>query len=263
MKRIVKYLREADVESVDIDGNERLSVHKKVLSRKPILSAVFKDFHQLFDSFDRQFFAGGGLRVELGSGVAPMRNSFPDVLATDIVPAEGLDKLLDAQAIDLEPDSVRVIFAQNCFHHLSKPEQFFQELNRVLSVGGGAILLEPYHGPLAAFLFKRLFNTEGYDKDYPTWETPATGPMNGANQALSYIVFVRDREHLSRQFPKLEIVHKCTCNNYLMYLLSGGLNFKQLIPNFAAPVFRLFQFLSTPLSRWIALHHIIIIRKIG
>jgi SAM-dependent methyltransferase len=158
---------------------------------------------------------------------------------------------------------VRVVFGQNCFHHFPHPDRFFGELERVLQPGGGVILLEPYFGPFASLLFKRLFTSEGYDKKFPSWETPVAGPMNGANQALSYIVFNRDRREFERRFPSLKIVHEEPCRNYLKYLLSGGLNFRQLVPYWASPLIRALQWALSPLDRWLALHHVVVLRKEG
>lgn len=254
-------LRDPSVKNVDVDGGDRLRVHSRMLAQKPMLKKVFTGFHHMFDRLDEKYLSGTGARVEIGAGVAPIRDSYPDVLATDIVPGPGLDRVLDAEKMDFPDGSVRVLFGQNCFHHFPHPTRFFEELERVVVPGGGVILLEPYHGPLAAFLFRRMFHTEGYDKDFPSWETPASGPMNGANQALSYIVFKRDRAEFGRRFPHLHIVHQEPCNNYLMYLFSGGLNFRQLWPNWAAPLLSLIQKLLSPFNRWLALHHVVVIRK--
>jgi hypothetical protein len=106
-----------------------------------------------------------------------------------------------------------------------------------------------------------MFHTEGYDKAYPFWDVPTVGPMNGANQALSYIVFERDRAEFERCFPDLSIVHHEICGNYLGYLLSGGLNFRQLLPNWGTPLLPMMQALLSPFDRWLALHHIVVIRK--
>lgn len=261
MKWLIELLRDPSVTSLDVDAGERMAVHGRMLARKPMLRAVFTDFHHLFHRLDGRFLSADGLRLEIGAGVSPIRDSYPDVLATDIVPAPGLDRTLDAQDMDLAEGSVRVVFGQNCFHHFPDPERFFAELERVLPVGGGAVLLEPYHGPFASFVFRRLFHSEGYDKEFPSWQTPVAGPMNGANQALSYIVFTRDRAEFERRFPRLAIVHQETCNNYLQYLLSGGLNFRQLAPDWAAPLLAAVQWLLAPASRWLALHHVIVLRR--
>lgn len=261
MNRFVDLLREPSLRELNVDGAGRLDVHGRILTGKRMLRDVFIEFHHRFDELDNSYFSGEGIRLEIGAGVAPMRDTFPDVLATDVVASGSLDRQLDAQAMDLQPQSVRAVFGQNCFHHLSKPALFFGELERILVPGGGAILLEPYHGPLASFLFKRLFNTEGFDKNYGSWETSSTGPMNGANQALSYIVFERDRTLFEEKFPNLEIAHQERCSNYLKYLLSGGLNFRQLAPDWTGPIITGTQWLLTPLDRWLSLHHIVVLRK--
>jgi SAM-dependent methyltransferase len=261
MRSFLDFLRDPSMDALNADDASRIALHKAMFDRKRMLREVFVEFHHLFDRLDRRYFSGRGTRLELGAGVAPMRDSYPSVIATDIVFAPHLDRELNAEAMELESESVHAVFGQNCFHHFPHPDRFFDELERVLVPGGGAVLLEPYYGPFATFLFKRLFKTEGFDKSYPSWETPITGPMNGANQALSYLVFTRDRAVFERKHPRLKIVHQAPVGNYLKYLLSGGLNFKQLLPDwFAGPIGVLERIIS-PLNRWIALHHVIVIRK--
>ena len=256
------FLRASEVDGVNVDSADRMRAHGEVLAKKPLLQQVFREFHEMFRALDDKFFTGVGKRIELGAGVAPIRDTYPDVLATDIVEDLNLDLVLNAQDMDLEKNSVRSFYGQNCFHHFPQPSEFFAELDRTLVPGGGAIVLEPYYGPLASFLYKRLFKTEGFDKKFPKWETPADGPMHGANQALSYIVFVRDREIFEEKFPNLEIVHQEVCKNHLKYLISGGLNFNQLLPNFMGPVIEFFQWVSSPFNRWTALHHVVVIQKV-
>jgi SAM-dependent methyltransferase len=261
MKLLLEWLRDPSVRGVDVDAGDRLTQHARMLARKRMLREVFQEFHHLFHGLDRQWLSGEGQRVELGAGVAPMRDSYPDVVSTDVVPGPKLDRVLDAQAMDLPDRSVRVFFAQNCFHHFPDPDAFFAELERVLVPGGGVVMIEPYYGPAASFLFKRLFQTEGFDKAAPSWQTPVTGPMNGANQALSYLVFVRDRAEFERRHPQLEIVHQRPLGNYLKYLLSGGLNFRQLLPDFMTPVVGCVEACLAPLRRWLGLHHVVVLRR--
>jgi len=261
VSRILDRLMERELRGVDVDEIDRFVVHSQVLARKRILRDVFTEFHQTFDRLDRMYLTGVGARIELGAGVSPIRASYPDVLATDIVPAEGLDRVLNAQAMDLPDGSVRALFGQNCFHHFPDPRLFLDEALRVLSVGGGVVLLEPYYGPVASFLFKRIFASEGFDKSCPTWSVSQSGPMNGANQALSYLVFNRDRSLFEKEYPSFRIVHHGLCGNYLRYLLSGGLNFKSLCPDGAADFLKVVERLVSPLNRWIALHHVIVLRK--
>src|SRR6202035_5324784 len=97
-------------ENLDVDGVDRLQIHAAILRRKPMLAVVFRECHELMLRLDRQTFGSTpGMRVELGAGVAPITGTFPEVLATDIVPGPGLDAVLDAQSLDLPDDSVRAL----------------------------------------------------------------------------------------------------------------------------------------------------------
>ena len=261
MRGLLDRLREPGSDSLDLDGAARLEWHRSVLARKRMTREVFLECHALLRLLDQQYLTGEGLAIEVGAGAAPMQDRDPAVVSADVVYGPHLDCVLDAQRIGLRASSLRVLYAQNAFHHFPKPERFFGELERVLSPGGGAVLLDPFYGPAATFLFKRLFRSEGFDKTYPSWETPAVGPMNGANQALSYVVFVRDRERFEARFPSLRIVHSEPVGNYLRYLVSGGLNFRQLLPDRTIPALRLLERVSSPLRRLFALHHVIVLKK--
>lgn len=259
--KVLDLLREPSVDDLHVDGGDRLVLHQAQLEKKRLLRQTFREFHYTFRNLDEKYFGStAGVRIELGAGVAPVRDTFPDVLATDIVASERLDFVLDAEHMNLGDSTVRALYAQNCFHHFADPAQFFLEVERVVAPGGGVILIEPYFGPLAQWLFKRLFSTEGFDPTVLSWRQLIEGPMSGANQALSYVVFFRDRALFRKQFPALEIVETAPLANYLSYLLSGGLNFRQLWPNSLAPVLQGLQWLLSPFDRWLALHHVIVLR---
>lgn len=257
-----RFLSEKSMIGVDVDSPDRLYIHKQILNKKSILKKVFYEFHHQMITMDKSFFGDTeGLKVELGAGVCPVKESYPDVLASDIVAGEGLDCVLDAQSMDLADNSVRAVFGQNCFHHFPQPEKFFSELCRVLVPGGGAILIEPYYGPFASVLYKHLFSSEDFDKSSPVWDVSAEGPMKGANQALSYIVFVRDVEEFNKKYPQLEVVLKKPLTNYLRYFLSGGLNFRSLVPKFMEKPIKFIEWILSPLAGIFALHYIIVIRR--
>lgn len=259
---LIDLLRDPLLAGIDVDSTDRLTIHLMMLKRKRMLRELFVEYHHLFRKLETQYLTGFGIKVEIGAGVSPMRDSYPEVLATDIVGANHLDKVVNAEAMDFPNNSVKVIYGQNCFHHFPHPELFFHELERVLVSGGGSILLEPYYGPFASFLYKRLFKTEGFDKLEKSWETPMEGPMNGANQALSYIVFIRDRKIFENKFPNLQIVHQEIAGNYLKYLLSGGLNFRQILPDCLTGLVTVVEKIFLPLNKWIALHHVVVIKKV-
>src|SRR5262249_32823729 len=152
--------------------------------------------------------------------------------------------------------------AIHCFHHLPDPYRFLAEVARVCRPGGGTVMIDPFYGPFASFVYKRLFTSEHFDRSGPA--TVVTGgPISGANQALSYIVFVRvrDRERLARQFPGLELVAMEPITNYVRYMVSGGLNFRQLLPDEMIPSLKRVEAVLSPLRRLLALHQLIVVRK--
>jgi SAM-dependent methyltransferase len=261
MQALLDRLREPGLAGVALDGPARFAAHRRVLERKRMLRDVFEECRRSMRRLAQTHLTTSAPAIELGAGVAPMRDTFPEVLATDVVHAPRLDLVVDAQALPFRNASLGVVYAQNAFHHLPRPERFFRELVRVLTPGGGAVLLEPAHGVLASWLYPRLFASEGYDKRSESWETPQSGPMNGANQALAYVVFVRDRERFERAHPQLEVVAIEPMPNGLRYLLSGGLNFRQLCPDAAGGMLRALEHLLAPVRASLALHQVIVLRK--
>ncbi|MGV8941727.1 MAG: methyltransferase domain-containing protein [Lysobacter sp.] len=254
-------LYEPEVSGCAVDGPQRLNAHRTVLLRKKMIRSVFDEFHRQFHELDSRYFSGDGLVVELGAGVYPIKESFPYVVATDIVPAPHLDRQLNAQDMDLGDKSVHAFYLQNVFHHFPCPDEFFSEASRTLESGGGVIMIEPAAGFMAGFIYPRLFATEGYDKNALGWQTPIGGPMSGANQALSHLVFDRDIARFTARYPELEVVHRDVLPNYLRYVVSGGLNFRSLLPDFFSPLLKLVEWILWPARSWLGLHRIIVLRK--
>ena len=257
------WLSEPRLRDVDVESDERITLHHEILREKQLLRNVFEEFYRLCMALDREHFTGEGLRVEIGAGTSLFKTLYPEIISTDIKAAPHLDMAVDAQAMPFEDSTVRAVFGINCFHHLPAPGRFFKELERVLLTGGGCVLIEPYHGLLAGSFYSRVFDTEHFDKTQASWDDPgeSMGAMRGANQALSYIVFERDRREFENRFPHLEIVTHRPLRNYLRYLLSGGLNFRQLTPSIASPLIKLAEFSLIPLESVLALHHVIVLRK--
>lgn len=244
-----------------VEQEGRINRHAEAFARKPALRKLFKDIHTILRAQDDRWFTGTGTRIELGAGVAPMRDTYPDVKATDIVPAPHLDSVADAQNLDVQAGSVRALYLQNCFHHLPDPEAFFRSSQRALAPGGGIVMLEPHWGPIASVIYPRLFKEEGFDKTQAEWTTPMDGPILGANQALSYIVLKRDRTRYEKLFPNLKLVASGVMPNYMRYVLTGGLNFPQLLPTMMFPVLKGVETVMSPAARVIGLHQWFVIRK--
>ena len=124
--------------------------------------------------------------------------------------------------------SLRALFLTHVFHHIPDVERFLREAERVLVPGGVIAMIEVPHTPLARFFF-RHFHPEPYDDRAATWAFDQSDAMLDSNQALSWIVFFRDRERFERLFPGLG-VDPPGFLPWLGYLVSGGVTRRNLVP---------------------------------
>jgi hypothetical protein len=110
-------------------------------------------------------------------------------------------------------------------------------------------------------LFKRLFTQESYDTDAAEWPRHGRAQIaSDANQALSYIVMRRDLARWQQEFPGLELVLDDP-HTHLAYLLSGGDNFRQMVPDVLSGVVLSVEDLLAPLNPLVALQHTIVVRR--
>lgn len=263
VNQLRRIMYEPRVRDVPVDDNALLGIHGAVLREKPLLRSAFETFYTDMAGYCDRFFKVPGIEVELGTGVGFFKQMRPQLKTSDVRKGPHIDLEIDAQAMDLPDASVRCIYAINVFHHLPEPELFFSELDRVLQPGGGCVLVEPNGEFFSALVHRHLHTDEHFDPNAEGWKTQYIGgPLSGANQALSYIVFQRDREEFNRKWgDKLEIVHHGYEINSLRYLLSGGLNFRSLAPSFMTPVIKGIEYALSPLRRFWSLHQVIVIRK--
>jgi SAM-dependent methyltransferase len=261
IEKIKDLLTHPKIKGLDVNSSEIVDVSREILHSKKMFKQVITEFYNTCYNADKKYFTQEGKKLEIGAGVSFIKEIYLEVITSDIKKTSHLDLEIDALSMDFKNASIGAIYGLNCFHHLPNPGAFFKELDRVLVSGGGCVLIDPYHGPFSSFLYKRLFQDETFDKAQKNWQDPENEIMKGANQALSYIVFKRDLKVFNEQNPTLEIISQKPLNNYLRYLISGGLNFKALLPNFMTPVIRFIEFILIPINHLFALHQVIIIRK--
>lgn len=166
--------------------------------------------------------------IELGSGGSFLNLSIPHLIRTDVEEREGI-AAVDAQSLPYSDHSLSAIFMSHVLHHIPNVRLFFKEADRTLKKGGVISLIEVAHTPLARFIFSN-FHTEPYNDQVKDWEFKSTHNMD-ANQALSWVIFFRDKERFEKEFPNFEI-EKIQYMPWLTYLLSGGVTKPQMLPTF-------------------------------
>jgi hypothetical protein len=94
-------------------------------------------------------------------------------------------------------------------------------------------LIEPWVTPWSRWVYTHLHH-EPFDPEASAWELPASGPLSGANGALPWILFCRDRSRFERELPDLE-VRSIRPIMPLRYLLSGGISLRLSMPAWSFP----------------------------
>lgn len=100
-------------------------------------------------------------------------------------------------------------------------------------------MIEPWVTPWSRFVYTYLHH-EPFEPEAQSWEFPSAGPLSGANSALPWIVFSRDREQFIREFPLLGLESIKPAMPFL-YLLSGGVSMRSLQPGWTFPLWRSFD----------------------
>jgi len=218
---------------IPIDAPERTLEHKKIILGKPFLKKIYIDWYESF--IDESKKLPEGKILELGSGGGFLKDLIPSIITSDILDLPNNDMVFSALDMPFDTNSLSGIFMVDTFHHIPDSHLFLKEAIRTLKVGGKIVMIEPANSIWGRFIYKNFhhepFNPEG------DWSIPNSGPMSGANGALPWIVFERDKEKFKNEFPGFEI-ENIQYHTPMRYLLSGGVSFKQFVPNFSFEFFK-------------------------
>ena len=219
-----------------LDCADRAHDLRQLILRKPALRLLYTKFYQRYvECLERC--PQKGLIVEIGSGAGLSKHMVPEIITTDILPYSTIDLCSDAKQMPFKNGSLRAIFLLNTLHHIPDVERFFGEALRCLQPNGRILIVDQYLGWFSNWIFK-FFHHEPFNPNALTWAFHTTGPLSGANGALCWIIFYRDRKRFEQLFPDLGI-HSITPHSPLCYWLAGGLKSWSLLPE------KLFQYAST------------------
>jgi SAM-dependent methyltransferase len=257
--KMLKIFQEKSKAGVLPGTPQYFQIEKKVITSRPLLKLCYDNWYKkLLDDESTVPSENKGSLLELGSGGSYLKEIRPDIITSDLVRGVA-DRVIDAREIPFKNSSLRAIFLTHVFHHIPDVEKFLSEADRLLVKGGVISMVEVSHTPLARFVFKR-FHPEPFDAKTIKWSFDQKNSMMDANQALSWIVFYRDKRLFNRKFPNLVLENR----RYLpwfCYLLSGGVKMKNYTPGFLVPFIKLIEFLLIPLRPFFSLHWHITIRK--
>lgn len=198
--------------------------------------------------------------LELGSGSSYIKEIRPDIITSDVAPGIA-DMVVDGRKLPFGDNSLRAIFLTHVFHHIPDVGQFLREAGRVLVPGGVISIVDETHTPFARFFFGRI-HPEPYDDRAQSWSFAEGNSMLDSNQALTWIVFDRDRAPFEREFPEL-IFEQRRYLPWFGYLMSGGVNLRSFFPAFLTGAVDGADRFLRRFDSTFAIHWHMTIRKVG
>lgn len=242
--------------SFDLDSSERTIFHRQIILNKPFLKRLYSEWYKVF--CDAIHGLPKGKLVELGSGGGFFKDMEPSVICSDVLPLPTNDMTFSALNMPFENNEVSGIFMIDTFHHIPDAEKFIKEADRILKKEGEIIMIEPANSFLGRIIYQNLhhepFNRKG------DWKIPDAGPLSGANVALPWIVFERDVKLFMDKFPNFTIT-EIKYHTPLRYLISGGVSFKQIVPNMSFPFFTWLDRMLSSISKGFSMFVTIKIKK--
>lgn len=210
-----------------LDAPERTILHREILLKKKFMRELYREWYLYFKKSLTDI--PKGKVIEIGSGGGFLKEIIPEVITSDVMLLSTNDMVFSALDMPFANSELSAILMVDTFHHLPDCAQFLREAERVLADKGKIVMIEPANSFWGQFIYKNFhhepFNPKG------DWTFPTSGPLSGANGALPWIVFKRDKDKFAELFPNLKIV-RMRNQTPLRYLLSGGFTLKQLLPDF-------------------------------
>ena len=234
----------------DLDDVRTSLAHREIILQKKFLRKIYEKWYSVFISESHK--VPPGILLELGSGGGFLKELLPQVITSDIQKIDFCDKCFNAEQMPFKDGEISAIFMINVFHHIPNPASFLSEAQRTLKSGGKIVMIEPANSFWGRWIYQH-FHHEPFDPK-GGWTIPSTGPLSGANGAMPWIYFERDVELFKSKFPQLQI-ESIKYHTPLLYLVSGGVSRKALVPLWSWGIFDGVENILTKITKHASMFH--------
>ena len=218
--------------NMSIDDPQTTVLRAEILREKAFLRRIYETWYRLLIE---NIPSGEGQIAEIGSGAGFLKELYPRAITSEVFHSLNVNVVYDATSMPFKAGALRCLLFVDVLHHIPDPAAFFSEASRCVKSGGRCLMVEPWNTGWSRWVYKHLHH-ERFDV-HGGWTIPSAGPLSGANGALPWILFERDREIFSKRFPEWKI-KGITPLMPLVYLLSGGISLRSIFPTWAYPFFR-------------------------
>jgi SAM-dependent methyltransferase len=237
-----RLLAHPDTRDLSIDDPRTTERRRGIIHSNRFLWRIYDEWYRLISGLIPE---GPGRVFELGSGAGFLERYIPGLITTEVLPVSGIEIALDARRLPFASGSLKGIAMVDVLHHIPDNRAFLAEAQRCLRPGGRILMIEPWVSAWSRPVYTYLHH-EPFVPDAADWSFPSTGPLSGANGALPWIIFERDRSRFEREFPDLAIEAVRPFMPF-RYLISGGVSMRQLMPEVT---FGAWRKLESWLCRW-------------
>ena len=253
-----KWLEHPLTRGLDLDDPATTELRRRVICEKPFLRDIYRDWYA---AMAKDVLAGPGAVLEIGSGAGFFEEFQPGLIRSETFLCSGIRVVLDGLRLPFRQDALRAIVMTNVLHHLPDPRRFFGEALACVRPGGAIVMIEPWVTRWSTLVYTRLHH-EPFDPDAVHWEFPSSGPLSGANGALPWILFSRDRAQFEREFP-LWSIERVTPMMPLRYLVSGGVSLRSLMPGWTSGAWSALERVMGGNAGGMAMFARIVLRRLG
>jgi SAM-dependent methyltransferase len=254
MRLIRNLLSHPLTRGLDIDSPATTQLRRQIVREKAFLRLLYEEWYRTIQG---SLPTVDGETLELGSGAGFMDEFIHGLITSEVFETPGVSIVLDGTQLPFSSRSLRAIVMTDVFHHIPSPRSFLAEAERCLRPGGRIIMIEPWVTAWSRLIYRRLHH-EPFEPASELWEFPASGPLSGANMALPWIVFERDRRTFEEEFPALR-VRIIRPFMPFAYVVSGGVAMRSLMPGFAYRFWRGLESLSGAAEKSAAMFALIVV----
>jgi SAM-dependent methyltransferase len=243
---------------LDIDSPKTTELRRQIIRNKAFLRQIYQEWYlAIAASLPRSTEPV----LEIGSGAGFLKVFVRSLITSEVIFCPGVDAVLDGMELPFKDGSLQGIVIVDVLHHLPRPRRFFAEAARCVKPGGVMVMIEPWVTRWSQLIYTRLHH-EPFRVEDTKWEFPLSGPLSGANGALPYLIFVRDRLQFEAEFPMWQVTGIKPIMPF-RYLVSGGVSLRALMPGFTFGFWRNIENLLRPWIGKLAMFAQIVLLRTG